>query len=333
MERLWSEIQEFNGGFAESMDLIEKELLASLSQASPDALYDASRHLILTGGKKVRPALVALAYDAVGGGAKGPEYILPIAIAAELIHTATIIHDDIIDRSTMRRGAKTVNAQWGNDIALIAGDLIFSKAFGLVGAHERREMSEIISGACVHLSEGEVLETLHTGDIRMTEEVYLEIIERKTASLFEACTRCGALLGDGTEAETEALSRYGYLIGIGFQMTDDVLDITAGEGKLGKPVGADIGLGKPTFIILHALKEARGREKALLERVIRGEMKDPKDVKRALDLIRRTNSIEYANKRAEEFIKRAKDELVPLQDSRAKKSLELIADYAIKRDF
>ena len=331
MERLWSEIQEFNGGFAEAMDLIEKELLASLSHASPDALYDASRHLILTGGKKVRPALVALAYDAVGGK-RGPEYILPIAIAAELIHTATIIHDDIIDRSSKRRGLETVFKKWGEEAAILAGDLLFSKAFGLVGVHEIKELTEVISETCIRLTEGEMLEFRHTRDTDMSEEVYLEIIERKTASLFEACTRCGALLGKGSEREIKALTRFGYYLGTSFQIVDDVLDITA-DDKFGKPKAIDIREGKVTIAALHALKQTKGKERTALESIIKKKRKNKKDMDMASEIIKKAGSIEYAFKKAEGFSLKAKEELKALPNSEAKSMLLNIAASVIHRPF
>jgi geranylgeranyl pyrophosphate synthase len=333
MNKFWEMIGNFKEDFRRDMEFIEKKLVQSIPDSEPSMLYKASKHLVTTGGKRVRPALLTLSFKAVNRTDKGIEYIIPIAVAVELIHTATIIHDDIIDRSSMRRGVETVNRKWGNDVAVLAGDLIFSKAFGMVGTHENKEVSEIISNACMKLAEGEVLETLHTGNTKMTEEVYLEIIERKTATLFEASTKCGAILGRGAKKEVDALSKYGYFIGIGFQMTDDVLDITAGETKLGKPVGIDISLGKSTFVILHAITNAGEEDKKILEGVIQRKENTREEVKRALDIIKETDSLEYASKRASSFIKKAKRELKSLKDSDAKKALELIADYAINRQF
>ncbi len=332
-DTLWDSICTIKPDFTEQMNWLEKDLKKSIPEDSPRPLYNASRHLIMTGGKRIRPALVLLSFDAVNSASRDIEYVSPIANAVELIHTATIVHDDIIDKSFMRRGVKTVNAQWGEDTALLAGDLIFSRAFGMIGTHENREVSEIISKACTKLAEGEVLETLHTRDVKMTEEVYLEIIERKTAALFEACTRCGAILGGGTEEEIEMLSRYGYHLGIGFQMTDDLLDMVAGEAKFGKPIGIDISRGKPTFIILHAMKASEGEDRRILEGILQKNMNSPKDLEKALEIIKRTDSIKYASRRAREIVKKAKADLKGLKESEAKKALELIADHAISREF
>lgn len=332
MDELWNRIQERQPEFKRDMALVEEELIKSIPSEQPNLLYNASKHLIKTGGKRIRPAILLLAYRAVNG--KGDvERALPIAAAVELIHTATLIHDDIIDKSTMRRRTQTVNDRWGNEAALIAGDLLFSKAFGIIGSHEDRKLSEVMSRACMSLAEGEVLEMLHTGNIGMTEEVYLEIIERKTASLFEACAECGAILAGADEKQLNALTQYGYYLGVGFQIVDDILDVIAGEFKLGKPIGLDITLGKPTLVVLHALKVASDGERKALEKIIKGEVNSASDINEALEIIKGTNSISYASKRAKSLIKKAKTGLEGLKDSTAKKALELVADYAISRDF
>lgn len=332
MDELWDTLESLNHGVRRDMEALDRELMQSLPSGSPLVLYKASRHLIDKGGKRIRPTLLMLSHNAVSRDKDINRYA-PIAIALELIHTATIIHDDIIDYSSLRRGVKTVNAQWGNDVALVAGDLIFSRAFGLIAAQENREVAEEIYTACRKLAEGQVLETMHIADTSMTEEVYLEIVERKTASLFEACTKCGAILGKGGRREVANLGRYGFFLGIGFQMIDDVLDISSVEPRLGKPVGADISLGKPTFVILHALKEASSRDREVLENIISGDNVSLEEVKKALEIVRGTNSLEYARKRASAFISRAKKELDILEDTRAKAALHYIADYAVSRDF
>ncbi len=332
MDELWDRIESLNGDFKRAMALVERDLLRKMPRDQPRALYAASQHLIKTGGKRIRPALIMLSYMAAGNKTDLSK-VLPVAAAVELIHTATLVHDDIIDKSAMRRGTRTVSAQWGNDAALVVGDLLFSKAFGIIGTQENRELSAIIARACTKLAEGEVLEMLHTGDIDITEEVYLEIVERKTASLFEACTRCGALLGGASKDAVEALARYGYYLGTGFQIADDILDVISGEFKLGKPIGSDIALGKPTLVLLHALKCASDGEKQTLERIMRGEMNSGSYVKKALKIVRSTNSIDYASKRARSLVERARAELDDLPDSKAKEALELVAEYAINRDF
>lgn len=334
MDGLWEDILKVKPEFRDELNIFEKELLSSLPRGNmPVRIYDASRHLIEIGGKRIRPALNILSFDAVNQNGKELGYLLPISIAIEFIHTATIVHDDIIDLSAKRRGAETVNQKWGNDIALLAGDLIFSKAFGLIGTHEIGELTEIISEACMKLAEGEVLENMHTLNLNMTEEVYLEIIERKTASLFEAATRTGAIAGGGTKEEIKALARFGRLIGVGFQMKDDVLDLISGEKTLGKPIAKDIILGKSTFIILHSIKNASQEERKILLKVLNNPECTNDELVEALNIIKDTGSIDYAKKRSSQLIEMAKMELGVLRESSAKKTMEVIADYAIRRDF
>ncbi len=334
MEELWSKISEAHGSFIKDLELVESEMEMCVSNSHPTKLYNASCRFIKMRGKRVRPMLVILSCGAVNGDSEIKHaYIAPIAAAVELVHTATIVHDDIIDRSSMRRGVRTVNAKWGNDTALIAGDLLFSKAFGLVGSHEKRELSGIISNACVKLAEGEILEMLHTGDMSMTEEVYLEVVERKTAMLFEACTKCGAILGEGNEKEIQALSKYGYHLGVGFQMTDDILDIVAKEPTLGKHIGTDISMGRPTFVILHALGVADEHDKDTLVSILKKDSSSDADIKQALEIIKSTNSIEYATERAKSQMEAAKKELKHMKDTGPKRALEIIAEYAVERSF
>ncbi len=326
---VWELVEDLYPGFEGEMRRVEEVLLESIPQSTPGELYSASRHLIAAKGKRIRPALVLLSFRAVNPEGE-LEGVLPIAAGIELIHTATIIHDDIIDLAVMRRGVESVNAKWGNHIALLAGDLIFATAFGLIGSHPMGELSRVVSQACRQLAEGEVLETLHTGNASITEEVYLEIVERKTASLFWASAKCGALAGGGRREEVEALGSFGYLLGIGFQMTDDLLDVVAGEKVLGKKVGMDISSGKPTFMVLHALRNTSGERRRELEEMLK---KGSVDVDRVLEILQSAGSIEYAKRRAEHFIRRALARLDGIRDTRAKQALRAIAEYAILREF
>ncbi len=331
MERLWSRISEVYTSFYEEFDVLEHRIKNSIPLSSPEVLYEASRHLIVTGGKRIRPVLTLLAYRAVSG--KSLEKVLPIALAIELIHTATIVHDDIIDKSTMRRGNKTVNAKWGNEVAILAGDLLFSEAFGLVGTHENRQISGVIARACTRLAEGEVLEALHTRDFDMSEEVYLEVIERKTASLFEAACESGALAGDGSAEAVEALRRYGFLLGIGFQIIDDLLDLTSGEGILGKPVGSDIALGKSTLPILYALRNSGERDRETLLKILRAGRVSREDLEKIREIATRSGAVKYAMDRAKHFVSLAREQLEVLPESPARRALEIIAEHIVEREF
>ncbi len=303
---------------------VEKELEVAIPKGFPSRLYSAGRHILFR-GKRVRPLISLIAYEAVSGN--DFKYALNFAVGIELIHTATIIHDDIIDRSDMRRGLMSVNKVYGNEMAILAGDLLFSRAFDYVGSYSNSKLTNLVAEACIKLAEGEALESLHTKNLKISEEVYLEIIERKTASLFKASTLGAAILANADEKEAKALAKYGELLGIGFQMTDDLLDI-AGE-NIGKPVGMDIKLGKPTFIILHAYRNADENEKKIIEKAFFG---DKNLINDAIEIIKKI-SLEYGIKRASYFVKKAKENLKYLRDSRAKSILEKIADYIIWRKF
>lgn len=317
--------------FKGEVNYIEKEIKKALPEMAPLRLYEAANYLANAGGKRIRPLLVLLSAR-VFDEKVGVDYIAPVAAAIELIHTATIIHDDIIDKSEKRRGIATVNKKWGDNTAILAGDLLFSKSFELIGTHEIRELSRIVGEACKSLAEGEMLEILHIGNTKITEEVYLEIIERKTAHLFEACTRCGAFIGKAKKSEREALSRFGYFLGISFQLIDDILDIT-GDEKLGKPIGIDIKQKKITLALIHALKNSREKEKKIIERIIEKEKKTEEDIEEISKILSYAGSFEHVFRRAEYFAEKAKKELKILKNSGAKSALLEIGDSAVYREF
>jgi geranylgeranyl pyrophosphate synthase len=310
---------------------VDQEIVKLSSRSSPHPLDAAIKQLVEFGGKRIRPILVILSFRCFDEKTE-ISYAAPIAVAVELIHTATLIHDDIIDRSSKRRGHETVFKKWGEEAAILAGDLLFSRAFGLVGVHEINELTRVISESCMRLTEGEMLEYRHTRNTTMSEEVYLEIIERKTASLFEASTRCGALLGKGCVEEIEALTRFGNYLGTSFQIVDDVLDITA-DDKFGKPKAIDIREGKVTIAALHSLKHTESPDRKVLKSIIKKKRKSKKDIDMASEIIKKSGSIEYSFKRAEWFNKKAKDELKTLRDSEAKSRLLSITDSVLYRPF
>lgn len=315
--------------FREDIEYVESELYRIFNGRFPEKLYSASEHLINAGGKRIRPILVILSARAFDSE-KSIGYISPIAIAVELIHTATLIHDDIIDDAEKRRKMETVNKKFGNELAILAGDLLFSKAFEFVGSHEINEISKIIGKACEQLAQGETLEIAHVGNTYITEEVYLEIIEKKTASLFRACAESGALLGGANKEQAKALGNFGYYLGISFQLVDDILDIT-GDEKLGKPIGKDIAQRKITLAMIHAMKKSEKGEK--LRKMIEKGNTNNNALKDVFEILSDSGSIDYVFKRAEYFAKKAKSELGIVENSEAKKALLEICDSAVYREF
>ncbi len=216
------------------------ETMQRVVASDVDLLQEASRHILGAGGKRIRPRLAFLSYQAVGG--TDLARVVPVAAALEIVHTATLVHDDINDHGTMRRGRPTVNALWGRTFALLTGDYLFTKVYELMAPYG--DLNIVFAEATVRLVEGETMQAQAAKDGTLNHELYFEIIARKTASLFTAATKLGALLGGGTEAQVNAVAAYGFNLGLAFQITDDILDLLGDSEQLGKTAGLDLAQGK-----------------------------------------------------------------------------------------
>jgi geranylgeranyl diphosphate synthase type I len=312
---------------------IDNEIMATLSTIDPKTLCEASDHLIKAGGKKLRPVLVVLSLESVGGRSQDA---LKTAASMELIHTFSLIHDDIMDKDEMRRGKPSVHTLWGEPMAILAGDTLFSKAFETVletdsGVNPKRvvEALKTVVDSCIKICEGQALDISFEGKLDVKEEEYMTMIYKKTAALIAAATKAGAILGGGTEEQIEALSEYGRLIGLAFQIQDDYLDVVSDEKDIGKPVGSDIVEGKMTLMVVHALENASKEDKERLISILEANNEDLIDD--AIGIFNKYGSIEYTRDIALENVKTAKELLNVLEDSDAKKSLELIADFVLER--
>lgn len=313
---------------------IDKEIEESLDTIDPSILCEASDHLIKAGGKKLRPSLVVLSCEAVGGRT---EDALKTGAAMELIHTFSLIHDDIMDKDEMRRGKPSVHILWGEPMAILAGDTLFSKAFEnvletdtqSVPPHRTVNALKTVVDSCIKICEGQALDIGFEGKLDVKEEEYLEMIYKKTAALIAASTKAGAIIGGGTEEQIEALSEYGRLIGLAFQIQDDYLDVVSDAEKIGKPVGSDIVEGKMTLMVVHALANATDDDKNKLISIL--EANDESLVNNAIAIFNKYGSIEYTRDIALDNVKTAKELLDVLDDSEAKESLKLIADFVLER--
>jgi geranylgeranyl pyrophosphate synthase len=216
------------------------DLLLSIVNSDVDILRDASRHILEAGGKRIRPRLTLLSYEAVGG--KTLSEALPVAAAVELVHTATLVHDDINDHGSMRRGRPTVNARWGRTFALLTGDYLFTKVYELMAPY--KDLNIVFAEATVALVEGETLQAAAAKSGQLDRETYTRIIAKKTASLFAAAAKLGGMLGGGTQVQIDALEQYGFNLGLAFQIVDDILDLIADSQQLGKTAGLDLVQGK-----------------------------------------------------------------------------------------
>lgn len=279
-----------------------------------DVLAEAGLHIIASGGKRLRPQLAILAYLAVGG--QNIEEVIPLASAVEMVHTATLVHDDINDHSLTRRGQITVHAKWGRTFALLTGDYLFTKVYEMMAPYGP-EYNVIMADACIKLVEGETLQAAAAKAGEMDRETYKTIISRKTASLFEAASRMGAMLGGGDEKSVEALAQYGYHLGLAFQIVDDILDIIGDPEEMGKPVGTDLSQNRGVMMTQNGGKADGVSATAVAE-------DDP--VARLMSQLRESGAVEVARLQAQEMAGRARNALDELPDSLARdEMLDLIA--------
>lgn len=305
-----------------------------LVNGEPVTLYDAARHLPLAGGKRLRPILAMISCEAVSGNIKN---VIPLAIAIELTHNFTLVHDDIMDRSKLRRNIPSVHIKYGEPTAIIAGDLLFAKSFeaihGIPG--DITVFKNVESGLinCVRkISEGQQLDMEFEKRKNIAEYEYSDMILKKTAVLFMYAAEGGAILGGGTREQANALNEYGKNLGLGFQIHDDYLDMSSNKKTLGKDIGNDIRNGKKTLIAVHCLNNASGNDKKLLEKIMGNSKATNEEIRQVYNLFKKIGSIEYAKKTAINYSEKAKKVLEILPDTDAKKILFELAEYSIKRE-
>ncbi|MCX5803115.1 MAG: polyprenyl synthetase family protein [Proteobacteria bacterium] len=286
-------------------------------------------YIIKSGGKRVRPILVILTAKLCGY--KNEKHISYAAII-EFIHTATLLHDDVVDNAQTRRGSSTVNTVWGNEPSVLVGDFLYSKSFELMAEDGNHEILKTISKATTALSEGEILELLKTSDIDTREEEYFEIIGNKTAVLFSAACEIGAILGNIDKEKRLSLKNFGYNLGIAFQLTDDILDYISYDNILGKHVGTDLKEGKVTLPLIHALKSTNEKEKTSIKKVLEKNNVTIKDFERVRNIILKHGGTEYASTIAKQYIDTTKKFLNIFQPSPYKNALLSLADYMLKRE-
>ncbi|MBL8262044.1 MAG: polyprenyl synthetase family protein [Xanthomonadaceae bacterium] len=321
------------------LDLPAILALAAPDMAAVDALIrhrlgsdvvlvnQVAEHIVSGGGKRLRPMLLLLAARALGHeGADARQ----LAAVVEFIHTATLLHDDVVDESDLRRGRKTANAVFGNAASVLVGDFLYSRSFQLMVELERVEVMKILADTTNAIAEGEVLQLLHIRNPDTDEPAYLKVIERKTAVLFAAATRLGALLAGSDAAVQQKLHDYGMALGYAFQIADDVLDYSADESALGKHLGDDLAEGKATLPLIHAIQHADAATRERLRGIVQeGDVDAMPEVLAAIDA---TGGIEYSRKRAEDYADAAERALEGLGDNEALAALRGLARYAVRRD-
>jgi octaprenyl-diphosphate synthase len=313
---------------APELSKLESFLTSSL-RTEVGFIRTVSEYVIKAGGKRIRPILLILSCRLCGDTS---DRYLPYAASIEFIHTATLLHDDVIDDAKVRRGKSTANVLFGNPSTILIGDFLYSRAFDLMVSEGSREILAIMARATNLLSEGEILELIMTGNVELKEEEYLEIIEKKTAVLFSAACEIGAILGAAPSDKREALSELGRSLGLIFQIKDDVLDYTSSEQILGKKIGTDLKEGKVTLPLIKALREANRRERVYLERVLRKKAPAFEDFERVRGVIEKYNGIAYALSLCLELAKKAREELLAFPDNPYRQDLLALIDYLVERE-
>jgi octaprenyl-diphosphate synthase len=296
---------------------------------SPVALIpQLAGHIVAAGGKRLRPMLTLATARLCGY--RGDRHVV-LAAAVEFIHTATLLHDDVVDSSGLRRGLKTANAVWGNKPSVLVGDFLFSRAFELMVEDGSLRILEILSRASAVIAEGEVLQLMTSNDTGTGEDAYLEVIGAKTAALFAAASRIGAVLGDRSEDEERSLDGYGRNLGIAFQLVDDMLDYSARETELGKSIGDDFQDGKITLPIILAYRAGSDTERNFWRRTLEQQEQREGDLAEAIELLNRHGSLRATRERARHYAELARRALAPFRDCAEKRALEEAIDFCLAR--
>lgn len=310
---------------SDDLKAIDKCILDELH--SDVVLVNQIGHYIIdSGGKRVRPLLVALC--ARGCQYEGADHI-PLAAIVEFIHTATLLHDDVVDESTLRRGKATANAEFGNQASVLVGDFLYSRAFQMMVGINKMRVMQILADATNVIAEGEVLQLMNCNDPDTTEAQYMEVIHYKTAKLFQAAGQLGAIIADQPAEIEQALAEYGMRIGTAFQLVDDILDYQADPNDMGKNVGDDLAEGKPTLPLIHAIRQGNAAQKELVRHAILEGGIDKID--EIMAAIRETKALEYTTNIALLEIDRAKQAIACLPESTHKTAMLALADFVIAR--
>lgn len=307
---------------------VEEEFcLESVSSVEP--ITEIAQYLQVSGGKRLRPALVLLSSKLCGY----QDYpAIRLGAVVELIHTATLVHDDIIDAADTRRGRPSTNSRWGNHMSVLAGDWLYMQAFNVALAERNFKILDLLIGVTQVMVEGELLQLTHLRKLDVTEEAYLELAERKTACLFSTCLRMGALLAVRSEEEEAKLGSFGTNLGLAFQLIDDILDFTSSEDILGKPIGSDLREGKITLPLILLLQKCTSAEAQKVFRILEEGSYSSVPFAAIMELIERYGTLQAARKKARRFADSAKSCLDVFPDSIYKDALRSLADFIVERE-
>lgn len=319
-------VQDIRAVVAADFEAVNRYIVEQLHSRVP-LVESIGQYIVDAGGKRLRPVLVLLSARSCGYEA---EQAVRLAAVIEFIHTATLLHDDVVDMSTMRRGRPTVNEQWNNPSSVLVGDFIYSRAFQILVELANPKIMRIIADTTNTIAEGEVLQLLNKHRVETSEADYMRVIEDKTAILFQTAAQCGAIVAGAGEAEEDALRRAGGHIGMAFQLIDDLLDYSGESRALGKNIGDDLAEGKPTLPLIHAFHNSSGDASALLRNAI--EQGGTDHLEEITRIVRESGSLDYTRQLAEQQVALALEALSTLPDNTFRHAMEQMARLAVSRD-
>jgi len=312
---------------ADDISATDKFIISQLESSIP-LVKQIIEYVLTCGGKRVRPMVLLLSARALSHG--GHRHV-DLAAAIELIHTATLLHDDVVDSSTLRRGHKTANIIWGGDTSVLVGDFLYSRAFQIVVDQRHQEILDIFAKSTHFIAEGEILQLVNRHNPDTTEAFYFDIIERKTAKLFEVASQLGALLATESRHEVDALRDYGRHIGMAYQLIDDALDYAQSAEQTGKNVGQDLSEGKPTLPLIYAMHKSKGADLELIRTSIQHGSYD--ELENILGIIESTDAIKYTADTAKSHAQRAREALSAIPATPYRKALEELSDFVVERSY
>ncbi|UCD90814.1 MAG: polyprenyl synthetase family protein [Desulfobacterales bacterium] len=309
------------------LDKIEVALKENLNPHI-DIVSKIASHILFSGGKRLRPLLMVLSsricdYDS-------NDYHT-LSVIFEYLHAATLLHDDLVDEASLRRGQPVANLIWDNPTAVLAGDFLLARSLSIAAQTNRPDVIKTVAQITEYMSQGEIYQLMRRGSLDLDEEEYMEIIKCKTAVLFQGACRVGALIADTSYKKEEELSKYGFNLGIAFQMADDLLDYTLNTTTLGKEVGADLKEGKLTLPVIYSLKAAGARDRSQMQQIITNKAFSLKDFKLLIHMIHKHGGQKYTQDQAAIYVRNAKEALKIFKDSKTKQALLMLADYALVR--
>jgi octaprenyl-diphosphate synthase len=307
---------------------VEKEFTRHV-QSQVDVIPAIGNYVKEGGGKRIRPAVLLMAARMAGyTGSRGVLY----ASVVEFIHTATLVHDDIIDESELRRGREAAHTRWGNHVTVLFGDFLYLKSMSLALTQDSLEIIRLLCDVTLRIVEGEIYQLTKNGDVNLTEHEHFDIVRRKTAYLFAGAAKIGGMLGPSSREQQDALWEYGFDIGTAFQIVDDLLDFTGEETVLGKPVGGDLREGKLTLPVIHLMGQGDERAGSLVREIVRDGEATLSDWRELRGLLAERGSIDYARRTALDYVDRAKRALEVFPPSQARDALAFLPDYVLSRD-